>query len=145
VATRPWQHVLEPLSGYLQLGATLHKAEGTDALSPLCGGFNFGPSMASNRTVADLVQQVLQHWPGLWEDKSNPNAVHEATLLNLATDKAFHLLKWQPVWDFPRTIEQTVSWYRRYSADPAAATDLTSSQISDYTAEAKRCGIFWAQ
>ncbi len=145
VATRPWQHVLEPLSGYLQIGAALHNATASNDLRSLCSGFNFGPSLTSNRTVADLVKEILKHWPGRWEDRSDPKAVHEATLLNLATDKAFHYLKWQPVWDFRRTIKQTASWYHGYSADPCAATALTTSQISDYTAEAKSLGIPWAQ
>jgi CDP-glucose 4,6-dehydratase len=64
-------------------------------------------------------------------------------LLNLATDKAFHFLKWQPVWDFSRTIEKTISWYRRYAADPGVAAALTSLQISDYTADARRLGMSW--
>ncbi len=145
VATRPWQHVLEPLSGYLQLGASLHRASAPPVLQPLCGGFNFGPALASNRTVADLVQEVLKHWPGRWEDRSDPKAVHEAKLLNLATDKAFHFLKWQPVWDFPQTIERTVTWYRRCSADASEAPTLTARQIADYAADAKAAGIPWAQ
>jgi CDP-glucose 4,6-dehydratase len=144
VATRPWQHVLEPLSGYLQLGAALHQATAAVAQQVLCGGFNFGPSLTSNRTVADLVEEVLKHSPGRWDDQSDPLAVHEAILLNLATDKAFHFLKWQPVWDFHRTIKHTISWYRSYAADPSAAAALTSLQISDYTADAKRQGVSWA-
>lgn len=145
VATRPWQHVLEPLSGYLQLGASLHGASAPALLQPLCSGFNFGPALTSNRTVADLVQEVLKHWPGRWEDRSDPKAVHEAKLLNLATDKAFHFLKWQPVWDFPQTIERTVSWYRRCSSNASEAPSLTARQIADYAADAKRLGIPWAQ
>ncbi|TAG09862.1 MAG: CDP-glucose 4,6-dehydratase [Verrucomicrobia bacterium] len=145
VAIRPWQHVLEPLSGYLLLGASLHYATAADALLQLCSGFNFGPALTSNRTVEDLVKEILKHLPGHWVDRSDPQAVHEATLLNLATDKAFSFLKWQPVWDFPRTVQQAVSWYSRYSADSAAAIDSTTFQISDYTAEAKRLGIPWAQ
>jgi CDP-glucose 4,6-dehydratase len=144
VATRPWQHVLEPLSGYLQLGAAVHQAIAADAQGRLCGGFNFGPSLTSNRTVADLVDEILKHSPGRWDDQSDPQALHEATLLNLATDKAFHFLKWQPVWDFPRTIEQSISWYLSYAADPRGAGALTSLQISDYTADARHLGIPWA-
>lgn len=144
VATRPWQHVLEPLSGYLQLGASLHRAN-TEKLHPLCSGFNFGPSLASNRSVAELVEEILKHLPGAWDDHSDPDAVHEAILLNLATDKAFHFLKWQPVWDFQRTIEKTVSWYRLHAADPSSAAALTACQISEYTAEATRLGLAWAK
>lgn len=148
VSTRPWQHVLEPLSGYLHLAASLHEAgAGRGAarrVDILSGGFNFGPALTSNRTVADLVQEVLSHWQGGWEDRSDANAVHEATLLNLATDKAYHHLQWQPVWDFEQTIEQTVSWYHRVTKDSDAAAGLTQQQISSYTLSAKKRGIQWA-
>ena len=148
VATRPWQHVLEPLSGYLQLGAAIHQASLNSQLSTLnslCSGFNFGPALASNRTVAELVQAVLRHWPGEWDDRSNPHAVHEARLLNLATDKAFHFLQWQPVWGFEETIARTVGWYHRCDADPTEAPALTRRQIADYTAAAQTLGVPWAQ
>lgn len=114
VATRPWQHVLEPLSGYLQLAGTLAEGLAThDAgtFERISGAFNFGPTLKSNKTVRDLVVEFLKHWDGNWEDKSDPNAVHEAKLLNLAIDKAFHLLNWEPRWDFETTIAQTAKWY----------------------------------
>lgn len=148
VATRPWQHVLEPLSGYLQLGAAIHQASispQSSTLNPLCSGFNFGPALASNRTVAELVQAVLRHWPGEWDDRSDPHAVHEAKLLNLATDKAFHFLKWQPVWGFEETIARTVGWYRHCDADPTEAPALTRRQIADYTTAAQALGVPWAR
>jgi CDP-glucose 4,6-dehydratase len=147
VATRPWQHVLEPLSGYLQLGASLHRAAHNadrTALAALASGFNFGPALTSNRTVADLVQEVLKHWPGRWEDRSDPHAVHEAKLLNLATDKAHHFLLWQPVWNFAETVAQTVAWYRACLADAASAAPLTSHQIARYTSDAHVRGLAWA-
>ena len=140
-ATRPWQHVLEPLSGYLQLAAAIHST----SLNSLCGAFNFGPTLTSNRSVAELVHEVLKHWPGHWEDKSDPKAVHEARLLNLATDKAFHLLDWRPVWNFEQTVERTVFWYRQVAAQATEAHALTSRQIDDYTLAAKAQGIPWAQ
>ena len=140
-ATRPWQHVLEPLSGYLQLAATIHSA----SLNSLSGAFNFGPALTSNRTVAELVHEVLKHWPGRWEDKGDPKAVHEAKLLNLATDKAFHFLNWRPVWTFEQTVEQTVFWYRQCTAQVTEVPALTSRQIADYTFAAKTQGIPWAQ
>ena len=148
VSTRPWQHVLEPLSGYLQLGAALHATTLNPQLSTLnylCSGFNFGPSLTSNRTVAELVQEILKHWPGNWEDRSDPLAVHEAKLLNLATDKAFHLLGWQPVWNFEESISRTVEWYRQTAGDIGAAASLLTRQIADYEAAAKRLGIVWAK
>jgi CDP-glucose 4,6-dehydratase len=162
VSTRPWQHVLEPLSGYLWLAASLaatvqgpssssgighlHSNRGTGSASlnsPLASAFNFGPALTSNRTVAELVQEILRHWPGLWEDKSNPRAVHEAKLLNLATDKAFHLLQWQPTWDFTETVARTVAWYRESLTAPATARELTARQIADYSAAAKTHGLAW--
>ncbi len=82
--------VLEPLSGYLWLGACLANRHDSSRNSQLASAFNFGPALASNRTVAELVLEVLKHWPGTWEDKSDPRAPHEATLLNLAIDKAAH-------------------------------------------------------
>jgi CDP-glucose 4,6-dehydratase len=152
-STRPWQHVLEPLSGYLTLAAALtrefpHRNEGDEVdenkeprtknqeqgthIEELSSAFNFGPALSSNRTVADLVQEILLHWPGHWEDRSDPRAPHEAGKLNLATDKAFHLLAWQPRWDFPTTIQKTVEWYRHVheGADPH---EITMQQIQEYS------------
>lgn len=147
LSTRPWQHVLEPLSGYLQLAAALHMAgESRDKhrLETLCSGFNFGPAITSNRTVADLVQRILMSWPGQWEDLSDPDAVHEAKLLNLATDKAYHHLHWQSVWDFSRTIEQTISWYRKTTEGAVTAPEVTQMQIHAYMTEAAKLGLPWA-
>jgi len=140
-ATRPWQHVLEPLSGYLWLAARLAQAPAPD---PLASAFNFGPGHESNRTVVQLVGEVLKHWPGKWEDRSDPKAVHEARLLQLTTDKAHALLGWSPVWTFPTAIEQTVAWYRETSNRPQAAAALTSSQIERYQADAAKAGLPWA-
>lgn len=151
VATRPWQHVLEPLSGYLWLGACLSVPQ----LSPvaslsnstfcplLTSAFNFGPGLSSNRTVADLVQELLKHWLGGWDDKSDPNAVHEANLLNLATDKAFHFLNWSPVWSFEETVEKTTTWYRETDAAATNIQELTSGQIQAYTQAAQALGLRW--
>lgn len=148
ISTRPWQHVLEPLSGYLLLAASIHQAAtsaDTSRLRALCSGFNFGPALTANRTVESLVKEVLLHWPGRWEDQSDPTAVHEAKLLNLATDKAFHHLHWQPVWPFECTIEQTISWYRQTFADQACAAHQTREQIRAYTSSAASLGLPWAK
>ena len=141
-ATRPWQHVLEPLSGYLWLGASLGRPAQVNP--PLASGFNFGPELASNRTVASLVEEVLKHWPGSWLDRSDPHAPHEAGRLNLATDKAFHLLEWKPVWDFSQTIEYTAAWYREQAAKPQAAGTLTRGQIAAYVRSAQSRSLAWA-
>ncbi len=91
------------------------------------------------------MKAVLRHWPGEWDDRSDPHAVHEAKLLNLATDKAFHFLRWQPVWGFEETIARTVGWYRRCDTDPAEAPALTRRQIADYTTAAQALGVPWAR
>jgi CDP-glucose 4,6-dehydratase len=128
IATRPWQHVLEPIGGYLTLGASL-----ASSASPanLASAFNFGPALTSNRTVAELVAELLQHISGDWIDASDPNAVHEASKLNLAIDKAFHLLQWQPVWNFEQTIAHTAAWYLG-EAEGQDPRELTLRQIQAY-------------
>jgi CDP-glucose 4,6-dehydratase len=146
-ATRPWQHVLEPLSGYLWLGAALANPEIVRAqAAALPSAFNFGPGHDSNRTVADLVAEFLKHWPGSWEDRSDPKAVHEAKLLQLTTDKAHALLGWAPVWGFGDAIEQTACWYRT-ATEPGTDVDfdaLTLGQIAAYEAAARAHGLPWA-
>ena len=72
-----------------------------------------GPPLEANRSVRELVEEALGHWPGRWEDQSDPFAPHEASLLNLVIDKAHHQVGWAPRWDFATTVERTVSWYRR--------------------------------
>ncbi|MCX6938678.1 MAG: CDP-glucose 4,6-dehydratase [Verrucomicrobia bacterium] len=144
IATRPWQHVLEPLSGYLWLGACLYNPALTPYGSKLASAFNFGPALASNRTVAELVQEILKHWPGQWLDKSDPHALHEAKLLNLATDKAHHFLGWAPAWNFSETLNQTVAWYRFVAKNQSDVPTLTTGQIQAYCAAAKTAGITWA-
>jgi CDP-glucose 4,6-dehydratase len=130
-STRPWQHVLEPLSGYLLLAQRLASTTSA-AAAELCSAFNFGPALSSNRTVADVVEEVLKHVPGEWTDESDPNAVHEAGKLNLTTDKAFHLLGWGPTWDFQRTVAETAAWYFQVQKGASAAV-LTREQISGYS------------
>jgi CDP-glucose 4,6-dehydratase len=145
IATRPWQHVLEPLSGYLWLGAILADPSllRFPDTKPFRSGFNFGPNLTSNRTVAQLVEELLKHACGQWEDRSDPNAPHEASKLNLAIDKAFHLLGWQPVWDFETTIAQTAGWYVRERAGETAAA-LCDEHIAAYAAAAHAKGLPWA-
>ena len=147
IATRPWQHVLEPLSGYLTLGAVLGGAQlpGAQMTQTIASGFNFGPALASNRSVADLVQELIIHTGGEWLDASDPQALHEASKLNLATDKAFHLLQWHPVWTFEETLQKTASWYLEDQKSEGAMKDFTCQQITAYQAAATQLGLAWAQ
>jgi len=132
-ATRPWQHVLEPLGGYLTLAVKLAGAA-SDAgrREQICSGFNFGPDPAANRPVRDLVETVLNHWPGEWEDGTQPDAPHEAGLLNLKIEKAAEVLGWTPKWDFDEAIRHTVDWYRSVHENRASPAEKTREQIDAY-------------
>jgi CDP-glucose 4,6-dehydratase len=138
--TRPWQHVLEPLGGYLLLGAKLEQARQTKSAKEIARyaqAFNFGPEPAANRSVRDLVEEVLRHWPGSWEQVPPENHLKEAPLLSLAIAKARTTLGWQPRWDFTETIRQTASWYHEYHAraqisGAPSMIDFTQAQIASY-------------
>lgn len=125
-ATRPWQHVLEPLGGYLTLAVRLAQTPS------LATAFNFGPGPDANRTVADLVTEILKNRPGAWEDVSDPAALHEARFLNLSIEKAKRLLGWQPRWNFEETIKRTVTWYDQVQGNAVTPLEITRSQIAEY-------------
>jgi CDP-glucose 4,6-dehydratase len=126
-ATRPWQHVLDPLYGYLRLGAAL--AADPKAFS---GPWNFGPDGRAIRTVGDLAQAVVGVWgQGEVIHQPDPNAPHEATLLHLSSDKAHSLLHWHAQWDFERAAAETARWYREVH-DGAGALDVSRAQIAAY-------------
>jgi CDP-glucose 4,6-dehydratase len=141
-AVRPWQHVLECLSGYLWLGARLAtEPKG----SRLAGAFNFGPEPSARQPVRKLVEQVLNTWPGEWTDGSDPKSVHEATLLSLSIEKAGALLNWHPVWNFAETVKQTMHWYReRHDSGNQSMFELSIGQIDQYATAARKKGLAWA-
>jgi CDP-glucose 4,6-dehydratase len=93
--------------------------------------------------VGELVTEVLKHWPGRWQDRSDSSAVHEAHLLQLVTDKANALLGWMPLWTFPEAIQQTVHWYREAAGQPKSIAGLTNRQIQLYSAAATQAGLCW--
>lgn len=133
-ATRPWQHVLDALGGYLRLAEAL--AHSPASHSSLDSAFNFGPGHDGNRTVRELVTEILKHSPGSWEDRGDPNAPHEATCLQLSTDKANALLGWSPVWHFSEAIRETMGWYRaaRETSSPEEIQAITRGQLDAYSA-----------
>ena len=133
LATRPWQHVLEPLGGYLLLGEKLLSTSQEPDLTTYCGAFNFGPLIGSNKTVESLVNEVINVWGnGEWTYEKQ-HAFHEASLLNLSIDKAYQLLGWYPAWDFQETIKRTVDWYKMYKEEANEIPNLTLQQIGDYS------------
>ncbi|NTU69607.1 CDP-glucose 4,6-dehydratase [bacterium] len=125
-AIRPWQHVLEPLSGYLLLAERMFGDP-----TAYVGAWNFGPEDSSFLTVGSLVNSVVSAWgSGSWEDHSAPGAVHEALLLKLDITKAKTLLGWTPVWRIDQAVNETVSWYQAYQN--RYVLELCLKQIDDY-------------
>jgi len=110
-ATRPWQHVLDCLGGYLALGQWL---AGPSAVPSPHRSFNFGPDPGSLRSVRDLLGEIQKHWPGEWVDASLPDQPHEAGRLAVAIDRAAAVLGWKPSWHFSEAVENTVAWYRLF-------------------------------
>ena len=130
-ATRPWQHVLEPLSGYLALAVDLEKDGKNHGEA-----YNFGPNANQNHSVAELIDEMSKYWNKVqWNDVSKlSNHVHEAGLLKLNCDKALFDLHWTPTLDFKKTVEMTVGWYKHYYQNQEQSMyDFTMSQIEEYT------------
>jgi CDP-glucose 4,6-dehydratase len=141
-STRPWQHVLEPLSGYLSLAIAL-------AQRPELHNepFNFGPPAQQNHSVLELVQQMALHWDQVrWHDVSqSAGGPYESGLLKLNCDKALHHLRWHAVMGFEDTVRMTSEWYRAYYQQPAQIAATTHAQIEAYTVIAKQQGMAWAE
>ncbi len=137
-ATRPWQHVLEPLSGYLNIGQKLleEKIEFADA-------WNFGPSDEGSITVEEVVKHVKKHWNKIdYEINRDAKQLHEANLLKLDCSKAHILLKWKDVWNSEQTFEKTVKWYKSYYESDKLT--LTEHDLGEYVNDAKNKNIEWA-
>jgi CDP-glucose 4,6-dehydratase len=143
MSTRPWQHVLEPLSGYLSLAIAM-KADAQLHGEP----FNFGPPAQQNHSVGALVRAMSEYWDQVrWEDVSAQyGGPYESGLLKLNCDKALHILQWRAVWGFKETVRETVLWYRNYYEQKSVPiVDFSLSQISAYTQAAQSQGLVWAQ
>lgn len=112
-AVRPWQHVLEPLSGYLLLASKM-----LEEPTRFCEGWNFGPRMESVTPVWDVASMIVRHYgKGTLRDVSDPNALHEARLLMLDISKAHALLGWKPRTDIEQCCRLTADWYKRYRSE----------------------------
>jgi CDP-glucose 4,6-dehydratase len=141
-ATRPWQHVLEPLSGYLTLALALNR-------DPKLHGeaFNFGPQPQEEHSVLDLVKEMSVYWDKIrWEDVSGvPNEFHESGLLKLNCNKALDELKWRATMRFEKTVQLTAEWYQAFYMSTEQIFNLTNRQIDQYTQLAQEIGLEWAQ
>lgn len=125
-ATRPWQHVLEPLSGYITLAHKLLTEPGKSS-----GSWNFGPDESSVHTVEDVVRECIQNWGVEIPVEIHNSNVHEAGLLQLNCSKAKRELNWLPRWNFDRTLKETVDWYKKVSQGYPVG-EITLEQIARY-------------
>lgn len=125
-AIRPWQHVLEPLSGYLLLAEKMYQNHGK-----YCEAWNFGSDEGSMRTVSEITDLVIQNWgDGSWQDESEKNAPHEAGILKLDISKATSLLNWKPMWNIEKAVRKTIEWYKSYKKRDIY--HLCEEQINSY-------------
>ena len=141
-STRPWQHVLEPLSGYLCLAKNLNLNSDNQGEA-----YNFGPSADQNYPVSKLIDEMSKYWNKVkWKDVSKSgNHVHEAGLLKLNCDKALFDLDWKSTLQFQETVKMTLEWYKNYYQNKTKSMhDFTISQIDSYTKVAKKNNISWA-
>jgi CDP-glucose 4,6-dehydratase len=130
LATRPWQHVLEPLSGYLILAEKLYHEGGTYA-----EGWNFGPRDEDVQPVEWILDHMVTHWGdgASWQLDNNPQP-HEAQLLKLDISKATSCLKWQPRWSLARTLDSIVEWHQCW-LEQGDVRQMTLDQIGQYQAD----------
>lgn len=143
-ATRPWQHVLEPLSGYLWLGSNLWRRKST----VIGASYNFGPPPTVDHPVEELVQSIHQHWPaanwtvGEWDSTAPP----EANLLKLSSDKALEELGWSTTLVFDQTVQFTSEWYQKfYDNVDQDLFEFSQRQIADYCRLAKEKSLAWTR
>lgn len=134
-ATRPWQHVLEPLSGYLRVGQALLAGKAMD------DAWNFGPAPDATLAVGDVVARLQREWPQLQIEHDRGPHPHEAARLVLDCSKASRELAWRPVWDADTTLERTARWYRAFLEDRNVRS---RDDLAAYIVDARHSGLEWA-
>lgn len=139
-STRPWQHVLEPLSGYLWLCVRMGEW-GDERMS----SWNFGPELKEKRSVIEVAEMVNKIWinKNLIKVEKNNNNFHEAGLLYLDISKAKRELNWRPVWNINNTLKKTVEWYKKYYSDKFNMFDICLNQIQEYYKSAQLKNLPW--
>jgi CDP-glucose 4,6-dehydratase len=134
-ATRPWQHVLDPLSGYLRLGQALLAGE------DVAEAWNFGPDGDGETTVRELSARLHAHWPRLQVQLDEGEHPHEAALLRLDCSKARQRLAWRPVWNLETGLDRTAAWYRAFHEHGQVRT---GEDLRDYVGHARKDALAWA-
>jgi CDP-glucose 4,6-dehydratase len=137
-SVRPWQHVLDPLSGYLLLGQFLLEGNGLAE-----GAWNFGPDVRDCLSVAEVLDEFIRHWKGIqWEDVSADKKAHESGMLRLDCSKALYELGWQPVWDVRTAIEKTAAWYKSFYHSNVVRTP---EDLAGYIEDAGKKNLNWTR
>ena len=126
-SVRPWQHVLEPLEGYLTLAQSLS----TELTQNLEMAFNFGPHSKNNNSVYEVVKEALKYWNGNITESEEEVDFHESTHLSICSERSKNLLGWEPRWNFSQSIKETITWYRKAAegADPIDLTRVSNRKI----------------
>lgn len=134
-SVRPWQHVLEPLSGYLMVGQQLLNGH-----SEYAAAWNFGPDQSGSLTVQEVIDVTQKVWPEIQYDIQSNSQLHEANLLRLDCSKAISLLRWNNVWDSREAISKTMNWYKAYYHDGHIST---ANDLNSYISDARENGLNW--
>jgi CDP-glucose 4,6-dehydratase len=131
-SVRPWQHVLEPLSGYLTLASTMLSSDDPR----WCSAWNFGPRSDDETSVREMVEKFCTAWgSGSWLDANDPQQPHEADVLRLCIDKAACELGWRPRWNLEQAVNHAASWYKSYYLDRTGCMyEACRKDIADYEA-----------
>lgn len=140
LATRPWQHVLEPLAGYLCLGQKL-----LESGQKYATGYNFGPEMNKNVKVCEVAELVAKTWGNGVVKVGNADGLHEANLLQLNIDKAKTQLGFMPIWTEEEAIIKTTEWYKVFYEKSTDITDYTKNQINDFINQAQQKHVQWSK
>jgi len=136
-AIRPWQHILEPLSGYLLLGQRLLEDK-----KDFADNWNFGPTEGSELTVDQVVSTAKKHWPKIqYAVRENPTAVRETKVLMLDSSKANRELQWKSVWNNEKTFERTIRWYETFYRDGEI---ISTEDIEAFVQDARTESLVWA-
>ena len=129
-STRPWQHVLEPIGGYMLLALALSERKELNGES-----FNFGPNLEKNYNVLDVVNEVSKYWEKIEFnlETEKDKLFYESNLLKLNCDKALHNLNWKACLSFEETISFTARWYKNFYDNPSSIVSTTTDQINEYS------------
>ena len=138
---RPWQFVLEPLSGILWLMAKMNSSP-----KKFNESWNFGPNQQNHVTVKEIVKKIIKNWGnGTWTTNIKSNQPHESKYLKLNITKAKVNLKWKSVYNIDDTIRETISWYKSYYNNSSSMYDLSVEQIMNYVETAQKMKLEWAK